>query len=81
MIENNHVLIFNWLFDVSSSRPPLPPRFHRDLVASLNQGVAETADGAMRAHVRHGLNDVVRIIGPRAGDAKFERVKSISSRA
>jgi len=35
----------------------------------------------MRAHVRHGLDDVVRIIGPRAGDAKFERVKSISGRA
>jgi len=32
MIEKNHVLIFNWLFDVAASRPPLPPRFHRDLI-------------------------------------------------
>src|SRR6266849_4589568 len=23
-IEKNHVLVFNWLFDVAASRPPLP---------------------------------------------------------
>jgi DNA-binding GntR family transcriptional regulator len=48
LIENNHVLIFNWLFDVAASRPPLPPSFHRDLAAALNSGKIETADRAMR---------------------------------
>jgi DNA-binding GntR family transcriptional regulator len=76
MIEKNHVLIFNWLFDVAASRPPLPPRFHRDLVEALNSGKVETADRAMRKHVRYGLASVVEILGPRAGSARFERVKA-----
>src|SRR5581483_40925 len=29
MIGKNHVLIFNWLFDVAASRPALPQSFHR----------------------------------------------------
>lgn len=75
MIEKNHVLIFNWLFDVAASRPPLPERFHRELIEALNRGKLETADKAMRAHVRHGLEEVVSILEPRAKDQRFERVK------
>jgi len=75
MIEKNHVLIFNWLFDVASSRPPLPPRFHRDLVMALNTGKPETADRAMRKHVRFGLETIVEALGPRANGVTFERVK------
>lgn len=75
MIEKNHVLIFNWLFDVASSRPPLPVRFHRDLVAALNSGKPEAADRAMRKHVRFGLEAVVEKLGPLANGSKFERVK------
>jgi DNA-binding GntR family transcriptional regulator len=75
MIEKNHVLIFNWLFDVAASRPPLPPRFHRELTEALNRGKVETADRAMRAHVRYGLETVVNTIGPRAKNIPFQRVK------
>jgi DNA-binding GntR family transcriptional regulator len=75
MIEKNHVLIFNWLFDVAASRPPLPPRFHRELTEALNRGKVETADRAMRAHVRYGLETVVKTIGPRAKNIPFQRVK------
>ena len=75
MIEKNHVLIFNWLFDVAASRPPLPPRFHRDLVDSLNQGSVETADHAMRAHVRYGIDAILMTLGPRAKAGRFVRVK------
>ena len=74
-IEKNHVLIFNWLFDVAASRPPLPPRFHRELAESLNRGNVEAADRAMRLHVRHGLDTVAMTVGSRAKDIKFERVK------
>jgi DNA-binding GntR family transcriptional regulator len=63
-IEKNHVLIFNWLFDVAAHRPPLPPRHHRTLIEALNQGDPEVADRAMRQHVRYGLEAVVRAIGP-----------------
>jgi DNA-binding GntR family transcriptional regulator len=75
MIEKNHVLIFNWLFDVAASRPPLPPRFHSDLIVALNSGKVETADRAMRKHVRFGLESVVGKLGQRAASVKFERVK------
>ena len=75
MIERNHVLIFNWLFDVAARRPPLPPRFHRDLAEALNRGNAEAADRAMRKHVRHGLEQIVQALGARQKSARFERVK------
>jgi DNA-binding GntR family transcriptional regulator len=75
MIEKNHVLIFNWLFDVAASRPPLPPRFHHDLISALNSGKPEAADRAMRKHVRHGRGSVVDILGSRSVSEKFERVK------
>jgi DNA-binding GntR family transcriptional regulator len=79
MIEKNHVLIFNWLFDVAASRPPLPARFHRDLVAALNTGKVETADRAMRKHIRFGLDSVVETLGPRARPVRFERVKEAAA--
>jgi GntR family transcriptional regulator, rspAB operon transcriptional repressor len=75
MIEKNHVLIFNWLFDVAASRPALPPRFHRGLIEALNRGKPEVADKAMRAHVRHGLEEIVEMLGPRSKNLRFERVK------
>jgi len=58
MIERNHVLILNWLFDVAGRRTPLPPRFHAQLAAALVSGDAAHADVAMRAHVRYGLAEV-----------------------
>jgi len=76
LIEKNHVLIFNWLFDVAAHRPPLPRRFHRDLIEALNRGKIEIADRAMREHVRYGREAVVQNIGPRAKRLRFERVKS-----
>jgi DNA-binding GntR family transcriptional regulator len=59
-IERNHVLVFNWLYDVAASRPSLPPRFHQDLVAAISAGDPEEADRAMRQHVRYGLDNVLR---------------------
>jgi DNA-binding GntR family transcriptional regulator len=63
-IERNHVLIFNWLFDVAASRPPLPPRFHRDLATALCLGDPTVADQSMREHIRFGLGNIVHAIGP-----------------
>jgi DNA-binding GntR family transcriptional regulator len=58
MIERNHVLILNWLFDVAGRRTPLPKRFHADLADALVSGDPARADAAMRAHVRYGLVEV-----------------------
>jgi DNA-binding GntR family transcriptional regulator len=58
MIERNHVLILNWLFDVAGRRTALPPGFHAELVEALISGDPARADAAMRAHVRYGLPEV-----------------------
>lgn len=63
-LDRNHVMIFNWLYDVAAERPPLPPNFHRELIESLSQGDAEVADRAMRHHVRYGLESILRGIVP-----------------
>jgi DNA-binding GntR family transcriptional regulator len=58
MIERSHVLVLNWLFDVSARRTPLPTRFHADLALALVSGDPQLADSAMRAHVRYGLREI-----------------------
>jgi DNA-binding GntR family transcriptional regulator len=75
-IDRNHVMIFNWIYDVAAARPKLPPRFHRDLVETISQGNPETADRAMRAHVRYGLSNVLREIGPLSGLSAAPRASS-----
>jgi DNA-binding GntR family transcriptional regulator len=59
MIERNHVLILNWLFDVTARKTPLPARFHAELVEAVVSQDPERAGAAMRAHVRYGLREVV----------------------
>jgi DNA-binding GntR family transcriptional regulator len=65
-VEKNQVLIFNWLYDVASRRPALPPRFHRDLIEVICNGGPEEADRAMRLHIRHAVDFVARAIRPAA---------------
>jgi DNA-binding GntR family transcriptional regulator len=43
-VEKNQVLVFNWLYDVASCRPALPPRFHGDLIEATCNGSPEDAD-------------------------------------
>jgi DNA-binding GntR family transcriptional regulator len=67
MIERRHVLIMNWLFDVSARRTPLPPGFHARLAAALTSRDAEKADAAMRAHVQYGFSEIsggLRLLDP-----------------
>jgi DNA-binding GntR family transcriptional regulator len=58
MIDRNHVLILNWLFDVTGRRTPLPAGFHSRLADALVSGDPGKADAAMRAHVRYGINEI-----------------------
>lgn len=58
MIERNHILILNWLFDVAGRRTPLPEHFHFDLGEAVTCGDPERADAAMRAHVRYGFKEI-----------------------
>lgn len=63
MIERQHVLILNWLFDLTGRRTPLPPGFHAKLADALISRDVTRADEAMRAHVRYGLMEVSGQIG------------------
>ncbi|HYT73557.1 MAG TPA: GntR family transcriptional regulator [Vicinamibacterales bacterium] len=63
MIERQHVLILNWLFDLTGRRTPLPPGFHARLAEALASRDVNHADAAMRAHVRYGLMEVSGQIG------------------
>lgn len=75
MIERNHVLILNWLFDVAGRRTALPPRFHATLASALSSGDPKKADAAMRAHVRYGLKEISGQIGALAAPEWRERRK------
>ena len=58
MIDRHHVLILNWLFDVTGRRTPLPIGFHARLADALASGDAGVADAAMRAHVQYGFPEI-----------------------
>jgi DNA-binding GntR family transcriptional regulator len=58
MIERNHVLILNWLFDLAGRRTPLPADFHSQLANALVSGDSDVAGEVMRAHVRYGLSEI-----------------------
>ncbi len=58
-IEKEHVLIFNWLYDIAAKRRTHPQEFHSTLAEALCSGDPLIADTAMRAHVRYGLEQVL----------------------
>ena len=75
MIERNHVLILNWMLDVSGRRTPLPADFHTRLVEALTSGDPLRADAAMRAHVRYGLSEITGQIRALASPEWRERTR------
>jgi len=77
MIERKHVLILNWLFDVTGRRTALPFGFHAALADALVSGDADRADAAMRAHVRYGLAEIAGRIGALAASEWRERRKAV----
>jgi GntR family transcriptional regulator, rspAB operon transcriptional repressor len=58
-IEQSRVLIFNWLFGVSTRMESIPERWHQDLVEVLCKGSVREADEAMRIHVRFRREEIV----------------------
>jgi len=80
MIERKHVLILNWLFDVTGRRTALPLGFHATLAEALIAGDADRADAAMRAHVRYGLSEIAGRIGALGASEWRERRKAADGR-
>lgn len=63
-IDRNHVLLFNFLYDVAAQRTVLPPGFHIDLVEPIIRGDPDKADAAMRLHVKYGLSETLLRLQP-----------------
>ena len=78
MIDRNHVLILNWLFDVTGRRTALPTGFHARLADALASGDADVADAAMRAHVRYGWPEISSQIRELAASEWRERPRKTS---
>ncbi len=73
MIERKHVLILNWIFDITGRRSPLPQGFHTRLAEGLISGDPEKADAVMREHVRLGFGEISTHIGALAASEWRER--------
>jgi len=71
LIEQTHVLVFNWVWDIAAKRPTLPPRFHRDLIDVLAGSNPEAADRAMRQHICHGLDGIIRALETEAVSSRL----------
>jgi DNA-binding GntR family transcriptional regulator len=80
MIERQHVLVLNWLFDVSARRTPLPPHFHSELAAALVSDDPSVADAAMRAHVRYGLVEITDNFGEYGSAEWRERRRGVQKK-
>lgn len=64
ILSKNQILTFNWFYDHLFGRRPLPPRWHGGLVAAIATRDPETADRAMRTHVRHRMDEVLERLEP-----------------
>jgi GntR family transcriptional regulator, rspAB operon transcriptional repressor len=78
MIERNHVLILNWLFDVGARQTPLPRDFHARLVDAIVSGDPDLADAAMRAHVQYGLSEIAGNFDALTASEWRERKRSVA---
>jgi len=63
-IEQNQVLIFHGFYDQRFGHTKLPAQFHESLATILAAGDVESADRAMRAHVRHRLDEILQRLEP-----------------
>jgi GntR family transcriptional regulator, rspAB operon transcriptional repressor len=64
LIEKNQMLTFNWLLDVLARHHRREPGIHRALVEVLCGEEPETAEAAMRQHVRKGLSTILQVVEP-----------------
>ena len=80
LIDQNNLLVLNWMFDLVSDQPPLPPHFHRDLMEQLTGRSSDAAEVAMRQHVLYGLEDTVAAMARYASTPEDRwRIRGLSS--
>ena len=63
-IARNQYLVFNSFYDELFGSRRLPHALHSTLAEALAAGNEEAAEAAMRAHVRHHLDEIMRRLEP-----------------
>jgi len=61
LIEKNSLLVLNWLYDLLPL-PPLPMRFHADLIEVIAGRDMDAAELARRRHAQFGLKYTPRAV-------------------
>ena len=56
------MLIFKIQFDHAAVRRLRPPHWHETLVRAITVDTPEAATGAMRAHIKSGMTEVLNLI-------------------
>lgn len=64
LLEKNHLLIFNWFYDVSAGSK-MSPRRHRTLAEVITSGDPDAAALEMGRHVRSGIDEIEQGIAGR----------------
>jgi DNA-binding GntR family transcriptional regulator len=77
LLEQTHILVFNWMFDIAARRVWQPPRTHRKLAEVLAGTDPEKADAAMRTHVREGGDRILRLFGPQPVDPSHGATRAV----
>ena len=73
-IEMNHVLIYNWFFDIAAGRRSLPKAFHSQLLKMIVGKDPVAADAAMRSHVQYGVAEILeRVVLQPKSDWRLRR--------
>jgi GntR family transcriptional regulator, rspAB operon transcriptional repressor len=73
-IEKNHVLIYNWFFDLATNRRTLPVGFHAQLLQVVTGPDPLAADEAMRSHVQYGVPELIEKAAlPASNDWRLRR--------
>ncbi len=71
MIEQNHILLFTWLF--RDQVAPNPPHWHSELAHVLVARDPLAADAAMRRHVRNGVAKLLEGLTSAEVASRFRR--------
>ncbi len=62
LLDKNHILVLNWIFDLLVSKISRPARLHRDLLDAVTGNSVDGAEAAMRQHVRIGFDDTIQAV-------------------